>query len=183
MKTTRLLTALILGSAACATAFAAPALDGTLKKAKDTGVFTIGYRDASVPFSYLDADGKSIGYGNEICKKVASAVEKAVGRKLTVKWQPITSGNRIPLLLNGTYDIECGSTTNSLERQKQVDFGTTYFRVSVTAAVKKSSGISSFKDLNGKNVSTTAGTTSVTLLKDLRKKASSCSLRTASRPT
>ena len=164
-----LLTAIVLGATLCATASAAPALDGTLKKAKDTGVFTIGYRDASVPFSYLDADGKSIGYGNEICKKVASEVEKAVGRKLTIKWQPITSGNRIPLLLNGTYDIECGSTTNSLERQKQVAFGTTYFRVSVTAAVKKSSGINSFKDLNGKNVSTTAGTTSVTLLKDLRK--------------
>ncbi|MDL2059641.1 transporter substrate-binding domain-containing protein [Mesosutterella sp. AGMB02718] len=156
--------------AVAGTAVAAPALTGTLKKAKDTGIFTIGYRDSSVPFSYLDADGKPIGYGMEICKRVAAEVGKAVGRKLTIKWQPITSGNRIPLLLNGTYDLECGSTTNSKERQKQVDFGTTYFRIGVTAAVKKNSSINSFKDLNGKNVSTTAGTTSVTLLRDLRKK-------------
>ena len=169
MKVSHVLLAVLGASIACS-AFAAPALDGTLKKAKDTGIFTIGYRDASVPFSYLDAKGKSIGYGNEICKNIAAAVEKKVGRKLTIKWQPITSGNRIPLLLNGTYDVECGSTTNSKERQKLVDFGTTYFAVGVTAAVKKNSGIKSFKDLNNKNVSTTAGTTSVTLLKDLRKK-------------
>ena len=95
----------VLGASIACSAFAAPALDGTLKKAKDTGIFTIGYRDASVPFSYLDAKGKSIGYGNEICKNIAAAVEKKVGRKLTIKWQPITSGNRIPLLLNGTYDV------------------------------------------------------------------------------
>lgn len=110
MKVSHVLLAVLGASIACS-AFAAPALDGTLKKAKDTGIFTIGYRDASVPFSYLDAKGKSIGYGNEICKNIAAAVEKKVGRKLTIKWQPITSGNRIPLLLNGTYDVECGSTT------------------------------------------------------------------------
>ena len=169
MHASRILLAAAI-AAAFATAASAEPLTGTLKKAADTGTFTIGYREASVPFSYLNSDGKPVGYGVEICKKVADAVSKTVGKKLTLKWIPITSGNRIPLLQNGTYDIECGSTTNSKERQKQVSFGTNYFRIQVTAGVKAKSPIKTFADLKGKTVVTTAGTTSVGLINGLREK-------------
>ena len=145
-------------------------LSGTLKKAKDTGSFTIGYRESSIPFSYLDDKQQPIGYAMDLCMRVFEAVKadlKMPGLKLNL--QPVTSSNRIPLLQNGTIDMECGSTTNSVDRQKQVAFGPTYFVINVTAAVKKKSGINSLADLNGKTISTTAGTTSVTLLRQYEK--------------
>jgi glutamate/aspartate transport system substrate-binding protein len=155
---------------AVGTAVGAQELTGTLKKAKDTGAFTIGYRESSIPFSYLDDKQQPIGYAMDLCMKVFEAVKSEVKMpNLKLNLQPVTSSNRIPLLQNGTIDLECGSTTNSVERQKQVSFGPTYFVINVTAAVKKSSGIKSLADLNGKTISTTAGTTSVPLLRQYDK--------------
>jgi glutamate/aspartate transport system substrate-binding protein len=152
------------------TAVSAQELTGTLKKIKDTGAITIGHRESSIPFSYLDDKQQPIGYAMELCMKVVDAVKAELKMpNLKVNLQPVTSSNRIPLLQNGTIDMECGSTTNSVERQKQVAFGPTYFVISVTAAVKKSSGIKSLVDLNGKTISTTSGTTSVPLLKQYDK--------------
>ncbi|HEX8013399.1 MAG TPA: transporter substrate-binding domain-containing protein [Casimicrobiaceae bacterium] len=153
-----------------ATAVGAQELTGTLKKAKDTGSFTIGYRESSIPFSYLDDKQQPIGYAMDLCMKVFEAVKAQLKMPdLKLNLQPVTSSNRIPLLQNGTIDMECGSTTNSVDRQKQVAFGPTYFVINVTAAVKKNSGIKSLADLNGKTISTTAGTTSVTLLRQYEK--------------
>ena len=155
-----------LAALSIAVAVSAQDLTGTLKKAKDTGAFTIGYRESSIPFSYLDDQQKPIGYAMDLCMKVFEAVKADLKMpNLKLNLQPVTSSNRIPLLQNGTIDLECGSTTNSVDRQKQVAFGPTYFVINVTAAVKKSSGIKSLADLGGKTISTTAGTTSVTLLR------------------
>ena len=159
---------LALAVLALTVSFAAPAqpLDGTLKKVKETGGITIGYRESSIPFSYLDDRQKPIGYAMDLCMKVVDAVKKDLKMPaLKVELQPVTSSNRIPLLQNGTIDLECGSTTNSVQRQQQVSFGPTYFVINVTAAVKKSSPVRTLADLNGKTVSTTSGTTSVPLLK------------------
>lgn len=169
IKTTRI----VLFTIACLT-LAAPAaaqpLTGTLKKIKETGSITIGYRESSIPFSYLDDKQQPIGYAMDLCMKIVDAVKTELTMPgLKVQLQPVTSSNRIPLMQNGTIDLECGSTTNSVERQKQVSFGPTYFVINVTAAVKKSSGIHSLADLNGKTISTTSGTTSVPLLKRYEK--------------
>jgi len=145
-------------------------LTGTLKKIKETGQITIGHRESSIPFSYLDDKQQPIGYAMDLCMKVVDAVKadlKMPGLKIAL--QPVTSSNRIPLLQNGTIDLECGSTTNSVARQQQVAFGPTYFVINVTAAVKKTSGVNSLSELNGKNISTTSGTTAVPLLKAYEK--------------
>jgi glutamate/aspartate transport system substrate-binding protein len=103
-------------------------LTGTLKKIKDTGTITIGHRDSSVPFSYLDDQQKPIGYALDICMRVVDAVKRELKLdKLDVKMVPVTSSTRIPLMANGTVDLECGSTTNNVERQKQVTFTNTHF--------------------------------------------------------
>jgi glutamate/aspartate transport system substrate-binding protein len=162
-----------LAASVCA-ALTAPAaaqtLTGTLKKIKETGTITVGYRESSIPFSYLDDKQQPVGYAMDLCMKIVDAVKADLKMPgLKVQLQPVTSSNRIPLMQNGTVDLECGSTTNSVERQKQVSFGPTYFVINVTAAVKKSSGINSLSDLNGKTISTTSGTTSVPLLKKYQK--------------
>lgn len=145
-------------------------LAGTLKKIKETGTITIGHRESSIPFSYLDDKQQPIGYAMDLCMKVVDAVKAELKLpNLKVALQPVTSSNRIPLLQNGTIDLECGSTTNSVQRQQQVAFGPTYFVINVTAAVKKTSGVNSLTDLNGKNISTTSGTTAVPLLKAYEK--------------
>ena len=145
-------------------------LAGTLKKIKDTGTINIGHRESSIPFSYLDDKQQPIGYAMDLCMKVVDAVKAELKLPaLKVALQPVTSSNRIPLLQNGTIDLECGSTTNSVARQQQVAFGPTYFVINVTAAVKKTSGINSLTELNGKNISTTSGTTAVPLLKGFEK--------------
>ena len=137
----------------------------TLAKVKASGVITMGVRDSSGALSYTLGDGKYAGYHVEICQRVIADVEKAVGRKLEVKYLPVTSQNRIPLVQNGTVDIECGSTTNNATRQKDVSFLPTTFVEEVRIAVKASSGITSIAQLNGKNVATTTGTTSVQTLR------------------
>ena len=145
-------------------------LTGTLKKIKEIGQITVAHRESSIPFSYLDDKQQPIGYSMDICANVVDAVKAELKMpNLKVVYQPVTSSNRIPLLQNGTIDLECGSTTNSVERQKLVAFGPTYFRIQVTAAVKKSSNIGTLIELNGKNISTTSGTTSVPLLKAYEK--------------
>ena len=145
-------------------------LTGTLKKVQETGSITLGYRESSVPFSYLNADGKPVGYAFTVCQRVADAVKSELGLKtLDVKYQAVTSANRIPLIQNGTVDIECGSTTNSLKRQREAAFSVSYFGIQVSAAVWKSSGIKSLEDLNGKTVTVPSGTTSVALIKEFEK--------------
>ena len=157
-----------LAFAAAAVAFSVQAQDltGTLKKIKDTGAITLGYRESSIPFSYLDDKQQPIGYAMDLCGKVIEAVKADLKMpNLKVNLQPVTSGNRIPQLQAGNIDMECGSTTNSVERQKQVAFGPTYFVINVSAAVKRNSGIKSLADLNGKTIAATSGTTAVPLLK------------------
>ena len=137
----------------------------TLAKVKDSGVITMGVRDSSGALSYTLGDGKYAGYHIEICQRIIGNLEKAVGKKLEVKYQSVTSQNRIPLVQNGTVDIECGSTTNNAARQKDVSFVVTTYVEEVRTAVRANSGITSISQLNGKNVATTTGTTSVQLLR------------------
>ena len=158
--------------ALCATAlFSTAAFSqeaSTLKKIKDTGVITLGHRESSIPFSYYDDKQQVIGYSQEIMLKAVEAI-KADQKlaKLEVKLMPVTSANRITLIQNGTIDIECGSTTNNSERQKQVAFSNTIFVIGTKLMTKKDSGIKDFPDLAGKNVVTTAGTTSERLLRKM----------------
>ena len=137
----------------------------TIEKVKTAGAITMGVRDSSGALSYTLGDGKYAGYHVEICQRIIGNMEKAVGKKLEVKYQSVTSQNRIPLVQNGTVDIECGSTTNNAARQKDVAFVVTTYVEEVRIAVKANSGITSIAQLNGKNVATTTGTTSVQLLR------------------
>ena len=155
----------ILVSAALASlAFAAPAQaqDGTIKKIKDTGTITVGHRDASIPFSYYDENQKPIGYAMDICNQIVEDVKKELKMpNLKVNYQLVTSANRIPLMANGTIDLECGSTTNNIERQKQVGFTNTHFVTANRWVAKKSSNIKSLADLKGKTIVSTAGTSNI----------------------
>jgi glutamate/aspartate transport system substrate-binding protein len=140
-------------------------LTGTLAKIKKDGVIIVGHRESSVPFSYYDSAQNVIGYAQDYSKLIVEAVKKKLGvSDLTVKLVPITSQNRIPLLANGTYDFECGSTTNNLERQQQVAFSNTFFIIGTQLLVHKDSKIKDFPDLKGRRVVVTAGTTSEKLL-------------------
>lgn len=137
----------------------------TLAKVKASGSITMGVRDSSGALSYTLGDGKYAGYHVEICQNIIADISKAVGKKLDIKYTPVTSQNRIPLVQNGTVDIECGSTTNNATRQKDVSFVVTTFVEEVRIAVKANSGITSIAQLKDKNVATTTGTTSVQLLR------------------
>jgi len=139
---------------------------GTLKKLKDGGSITLGIRESSYPLSYLDAGQQPVGYHIDICNRIVDAVKARLKLPaLKVQHQAVTSQNRIPLVANGTVDLECGSTTNNEARQKQVAFAPTTFVTNVRMAVKKSSGIKSLDQLKGKPVATTTGTTSVQLMR------------------
>ena len=137
----------------------------TIAKVKASGSITMGVRDSSGALSYTLGDGKYVGYHVEICQRIIDNLEKAAGKKLEVKYTSVTSQNRIPLTENGTVDIECGSTTNNEARQKQVAFAYTTYVEEVRIAARANSGITSIGQLNGKNVATTTGTTSVQLLR------------------
>lgn len=161
----------VLATVLATTLFSAPVFaqeGGTLKKIKDTGVITLGHRESSIPFSYYDDKQQVIGYSHEIMLKAVEAikVDQKID-KLEIKLMPVTSANRITLVQNGTVDIECGSTTNNAERQKQVAFSTTIFVIGTKLMAKKDSGLKDFADLAGKNVVTTAGTTSERLLRKM----------------
>ena len=133
----------------------------TVAKVKASGTVTMGVRDSSGALSYTLGDGKYAGFHVEVCHRILDNLEKAAGKKLDIKYLPVTSQNRIPLVQNGTVDIECGSTTNNATRQKDVAFALTTYVEEVRIAVKANSGITSINQLNGKNVVTTTGTTSV----------------------
>jgi ABC-type amino acid transport substrate-binding protein len=170
----RPLAALLLAAGAgLATAQTDPApsqLTGTLAKARDTGTITIGHRESSIPFSYLSARGEPIGYSIDLCKQVVDAISEEVGRTITIKWQPVTSDSRIPAVVSGQVDLECGSTTNNLERQKQVAFSPTFFVSGTKLLVKKGSPVKTFRDLAGRKVIVTSGTTNEKTMRDLAAK-------------
>jgi glutamate/aspartate transport system substrate-binding protein len=149
---------------------AAPALaqDGTLKKIKDSGTITIGHRDASIPFSYYDDKQKPVGYAMDLCHRIVDAVRANLKMpKIDIKYQLVTSANRIPLMANGTIDLECGSTTNNLDRQKQVWFTITHFVTANRYVAKKSANLRTLEDLKGKTVVSTAGTTNIKQITEL----------------
>ncbi len=153
-------------AAALATALALPAaaqeLTGTLKKIKDSGTITLGHRDTSIPFSYYDDKQQVVGYAMDLCMRIVDAVRAELKlQKLDVKLNPVTSATRIPLMANGTIDLECGSTTNNLERQKQVSFTITHFVTANRYVAKKASNINKLEDLKGKTVVSTSGTTNI----------------------
>jgi glutamate/aspartate transport system substrate-binding protein len=138
------------------------AQEGTLKKIKDSGSITVGHRDASIPFSYYDDKQQPVGYAVDLCMRIVDAVKTELKMtKLDVKYQLVTSANRIPLMANGTIDLECGSTTNNLERQKTVWFTITHFVTANRWVAKKSANLKSLADLKGKTIVSTAGTTNI----------------------
>ncbi|AWP33647.1 amino acid ABC transporter substrate-binding protein [Pantoea eucalypti] len=160
------LSLLLIGAAAGAAQ--AEDLSGTLKKINDNGVIVVGHRESSVPFSYYDNQQKVVGYSQDYSNAIVEAIKAKLNKPdLQVKMIPITSQNRIPLLQNGTYDYECGSTTNNLERQKQAAFSDTIFVIGTRLLVKKDGPIKDFADLKGKTVVVTSGTTSEVLLHKL----------------
>ena len=152
-------------AATFASAGALAQANDTIAKIKASGSITMGVRDSSGALSYTLGDGKYTGYHYEVCQHIIGNLEKQIGKKLEIKYLPVTSQNRIPLVQNGTVDIECGSTTNNLTRQKDVAFADTTFVEEVRIAVKASSGITSIAQLAGKTIATTTGTTSVQTLR------------------
>ena len=151
-----------------ATPVVAQELTGTLKKIKQTGTMTVGHRDVSSPFSYIDDKQKPVGFAMDICAKVVDAIKAELKTpKLDVKYAMVTSATRIPLMANGTIDIECGSTTNNAARQEQVWFTNTHFVTASRYVTKKSSNIGKIDDLKGKTVVSTTGTTNIKQLNDI----------------
>ncbi len=152
----------LVAAAAIGFSAAATAQEGTLKKIKDSGSITIGHRDASLPFSYYDDKQQPIGYAMDLCHRIVDAVKQELKMpKLETKYQLVTSANRIPLMANGTIDLECGSTTNNLARQKEVSFTITHFVTANRWVSKTSAKLKSLNDLKGKTIVSTAGTTNI----------------------
>jgi len=149
---------------------AVPAIaqEGTLKKIKDTNTITLGHRDASIPFSYFDDKQQPVGYAMDLCGKIVEAVKAELKMpNLQVKLNPVTSATRIPLMANGTVDLECGSTTNNLERQKQVAFTITHFVTANRFVSKKAANLKNLDDLKGKTIVSTSGTTNIKQITEL----------------
>ncbi|MFT5643336.1 MAG: glutamate/aspartate transport system substrate-binding protein [Janthinobacterium sp.] len=161
MKPTKFIAALLsIGLIGGALPLHAQELTGTLAKIKKSGVITLGVRDGSIPFSYLDDKQQYQGYSVDLCMKVVTSLQKQLGMTaLRVVMSPVTSANRIPLMANGTIDLECGSTTNNIERQQQVAFAPTMFVIASRLLAKKSSNIKTLADMKGKTLVATAGTT------------------------
>ena len=159
----------LLAAAACLTlAGGALAQEGTLKKIKDAGSITIGHRDGSVPFSYYDDKQQAVGYAMDLCARIVDAVKTELkAPKLDVKYQLVTSANRIPLMANGTIDLECGATTNNIARQEQVWFMITHFVTANRWVFKKSANLNKLSDLKGKTIVSTAGTTNIKQMTEL----------------
>ena len=164
MRLNKTLSLLILASPMLAQAQSTSTLD----KVKASGTITLAYRESSIPFSYLDDKAQPVGFGHEICLKIVDEVKKAVGKPdLKVALQSVTSANRIPLLQNGTIDIECGSTTNNSARGKQVQFATNYFYTGTRFLVKTGTAVKTIDDLKGKTIVSTTGTTNFQILRNL----------------
>ena len=167
------LAGLLLACIASSTAFAQipeGALAGTLLKARTRGEVLLGYRDASIPLSYVSARGEPIGYSIDICRAIVDAMSTEVGRDLVIKWVPVTSESRINAVTSGQVDLECGSTTSNLERKKVVDFSPVIFIAGTKLMVKKDSRIKWFRDLAGRSVVVTSGTTNEKAMRDLAAK-------------
>ncbi|WP_137936002.1 glutamate/aspartate ABC transporter substrate-binding protein [Chitinivorax sp. B] len=168
MRVSKTILAMLVTGIAASGAVHAAELTGTLKKIKDSGSITIGHRESSIPFSYMDDKQKVVGYSHEIAMAVVNEVKKQLSTPgLIVKLNSVTSQTRIPLVQNGTVDLECGSTTNNTERQKQVAFSNSIFVIGTRLMTKKDSGVKDFPDLSGKNVVTTAGTTSERIIRKM----------------
>jgi len=149
-------------STLCARSALAQELTGTLKKIKETGTITLGHRESSIPFSYYDDKQQVVGYAMDLCYRIVDAVKADLKlAKLDVALNPVTSATRIPLIANGTVDLECGSTTNNLERQKQVSFTITHFVTANRFVSKKSANLKTVDDLKGKTIVSTSGTTNI----------------------
>ena len=142
-------------------------LTGTLAKVRAASAITLAYRESSVPFSYLSAKNEPIGYSIELCKKVAEFIGEAVGREIALKWLPVTSETRIEAIVSGKADLECGSTTNNLERQKVVAFSPVIFVAGTKLLVKRGSPVRSYRNLAGKTVVVTAGTTNEKAMEEI----------------
>jgi ABC-type amino acid transport substrate-binding protein len=166
-----LLAALLAAGACVAQSEDTPVeLTGTLAKVRAAGALTIAHRESSVPFSYLSARGEPIGYSIELCKKLAEAIGEALGRELALKWLAVTSESRIEAIVSGRADLECGSTTNNLERQKQVAFSPIIFVAGTKLLVKRGSPIRSYRDLTGKTVVVTAATTNEKAMQEIARR-------------
>jgi glutamate/aspartate transport system substrate-binding protein len=162
----------LLPTIAAASFLAGPALaqdlTGTLKKVKDTGTITLGHRESSLPFSYYDDRQQVVGYAMDLCARIVDGVKNELKlAQITTRLNPVTSATRIPLMANGTIDLECGSTTNNLERQKQVSFTITHFVTANRFVSKKSANLKTVDDLKGKTVVSTSGTTNIKQITEL----------------
>lgn len=158
----------LAGSALGQSDDAAPVqLTGTLQKVRASGFVTLAYRESSIPFSYLSPRGEPVGYSIELCRKVVEAMSAALGREIAIKWLPVTSESRIEAISSGRADLECGSTTNNLERQKLVGFSPTFFVSGTKLMVKSGAPLRSYRDLAGKTVVVTAGTTNEKTMREL----------------
>jgi glutamate/aspartate transport system substrate-binding protein len=161
MRLTTLLSGLAI-STLCTSVTLAQDLTGTLKKIKETGAITLGHRESSVPFSYYDDKQQVVGYAMDLCYRIVDAVKSELKlAKLDVNLNPVTSATRIPLIANGTVDLECGSTTNNLEREKQVSFTITHFVTANRFVSKKAANLKTVEDLRGKTIVSTSGTTNI----------------------
>jgi glutamate/aspartate transport system substrate-binding protein len=155
----------LLALTCVASAAAAEELSGTLQKVKETKRITLGYQEASVPFSYLDENQKPVGFALDICLKIVEAVKKQLGMpEIAVDFAAVTSSNRIPLMVNGTIDLHCSATTNNADRQKQVAFTNTHFLSATRFAAKKAQAINAIDDLKGKSVTAVAGSVNLAQL-------------------
>jgi ABC-type amino acid transport substrate-binding protein len=169
----RLLVAALLALGACAASAQSEQpleLGVTLSKVRSSGAITIAHRESSVPFSYLSARGEPIGYSIELCRKLADAVGEAVHREIAIKWLPVTSESRIEAITSGRADLECGSTTSNLERQKLVGFSPIIFVAGTKLMVRRGSPVRSFRDLAGKTVVVTAGTTNEKAMQEVARR-------------
>lgn len=160
-----LLAAVVLAALPAAPARAQEQLTGTLAKVRESGTIAIGYRESSVPFSYLNARNEPIGYSIELCRALVTAIEDAVNRSLAIKWVPVTSDSRIDAVVSGQVDLECGSTTNNTARGKEVAFAINHFYTGTRLLVKKSSNIKNYADLAKKTIASTTGTTNVLVMR------------------
>lgn len=171
MNISKKMLATLLGLSLASAPLYAQELTGTLKKIKDSGTIVLGHRDSSIPFSYLASGSAPVGYSHDLQMKVVEAVKKQLNMpNLKVRYNLVTSQNRVPLVANGTVDIECGSTTNNVERQKQAAFSVGIFEIGTRLLTAKDSGIKDFSDLKGKTLVTTAGTTSERYIRALNEK-------------
>ena len=168
-RTSMMLAGLMAGAGMLiGTAASAQELTGTLKKVKDSGSISVGHRDASIPFSYLDDKQQPIGYSMDLCMRIVDAVKASLKMpNLKVVLTPVTSATRIPLLANGTVDMECGSTTNNLDRQKQISYVVTTFVTANRVMAKKASKVAKLDDLKGKALVSTSGTTNLKQVTEL----------------